>query len=67
MRENLVSDRNVLVIGISNLDIIWKLEFEIWDFRLLFRETNHLYLSQLEPTLTLLGDIIRINLTADFC
>jgi len=33
--ENLLSDRDVLVIGISNLDIIWNLVLGIWDFVIL--------------------------------
>ena len=32
--------RNVWVIGISDLDIICNLGFEIWDFRFAARETN---------------------------
>jgi hypothetical protein len=50
---HLLSDRNVSVIGISELDIIWYLGFESWDFRFVFREANYFYLSQLESTLTL--------------
>ena len=42
-----------IAIGISDLDIIWELRFGIWDFRLVFRETNYYYLSPLESTLTL--------------
>jgi hypothetical protein len=38
MAERLLSDRNVLVTGISDFDIIWDLGFEIWDFRLVFKE-----------------------------
>jgi len=34
------SERNVWVIGISDLDIIWNLELVIWDLR--SRETNYL-------------------------
>lgn len=45
--EHLLSDRNVSVIGIWDLDIIWDLGFEIWNFRLVFREANYFYLSQL--------------------
>ena len=51
--KHLLSDRYVLAIGISDLDIIWELRFGIWDFRLVFRETNYYYLSPLESTLTL--------------
>jgi hypothetical protein len=51
--KHLLSDRYVLAIGISDLDIIWDLRFGIWDFRLVFRETNYYYLSPLESTLTL--------------
>jgi len=32
--------RNVWVIGISDLDIICHLGFEIWDFKLVIRETK---------------------------
>jgi len=38
--ERLLSDRNVSVIGISDLNIIWVLGFEIWDFRFVFRKAN---------------------------
>ena len=43
--EHLLSDWNVSVIGISNLNIIWVLGFEIWDFRFVFRKAN-LFLSE---------------------
>ena len=36
-----MSDRNVSVIGISDLGIIWDLEFENRDFRLAFREITY--------------------------
>jgi hypothetical protein len=39
--QHLLSDRKVSVIGISDLDIIWDLGFEIRDFRLVFREANY--------------------------
>ena len=48
-----LSDWNVSVIGISDLNIIWNLGFESWDFKFVFREANYFYLSQLESTLTL--------------
>ena len=51
--EYLLTNWNVSLIGISDLDIIWELRFGIWDFRLVFRETNYYYLSPLESTLTL--------------
>jgi len=51
--EHLLSDGNVSVIGISDLDIIWDLGFDNWDFRFVFRKVNCLYLSELESTLTL--------------
>ena len=41
--ENLLSDRHVSVIGIWDLDFIWGLGFEIWDFRLVFREANYIF------------------------
>jgi hypothetical protein len=52
--EHLFSDRKVSVIGISDLDIIWDLGFDNWDFRFVFRKANYFYLNQLESTLTLL-------------
>jgi hypothetical protein len=45
--EHLLSNRNFSVLGILDLDIIWDLAFEIWDFKLVSRETNYFYLSQL--------------------
>jgi hypothetical protein len=48
--EHLLRDRNVSVIGISDLDIIWNSGFENWEFRFVFRKAN-LFLS--ESTLTL--------------
>ena len=45
--------RNVWVIGISDLDIICHLEFEIWDFRLVIRETKYLHLNRIKSTLML--------------
>jgi hypothetical protein len=50
---HLLSDREVSVIGISDLDIIWDLGFDNWDFRFVFRKVNYFYLSQLESSLTL--------------
>jgi hypothetical protein len=38
--EHLLGDRRVSVIGISDLDIIWDLGFDNWDFRFVFREAN---------------------------
>jgi len=49
-----LSDRNVLVIGISDLDIIWDFGFGIWNFRFVFKESNDLYLGRLESILRLL-------------
>ncbi len=43
--EHLLSDRNVTVIGISDLNIIWILGFDIWDVRFVFRKAN-LFLSE---------------------
>jgi hypothetical protein len=40
-------------IQISNLDIIWNLGIEIWDFSAVSRKENLFYLNQLELTLTL--------------
>ena len=51
--EHQYCDRNVLVIGISDLDIIWNLGIGIWDFRSVFTEANYFHLSRLESTLTL--------------
>ena len=59
--DHLLSDWNVSVIGISDLDIIGDLRFEIWDFRFVFREANYFNLSHLESTLTL---PCRVNPTA---
>ena len=47
-----VSDRNVLVIGICNFDIVCHLIIGIWDFSVLSLKANRLYLNQLELTLT---------------
>ncbi len=49
-----LSYRDVSVIGISDLDIIWDLRFGIWDLSFFFRQANYCYLSQLEATLTFL-------------
>ena len=50
--EHLLSDRNVSVIGIWDLDIIWDLRFGILGS---FSEKQiYFYLSQLWSTLTLL-------------
>jgi hypothetical protein len=46
-------DWNLLVIGFSNLDIIWNLNIVIWDFCDLCGKANLFYLNQLELTLTL--------------
>jgi hypothetical protein len=43
--EHLLGDRKVSVIGISDLDIIWDLGFDNWDFRFVFRKANYFYLS----------------------
>jgi len=51
--KHLLSVRKVSVIGISELDIIWDLGFDNWDFRFVFRKVSYPYLSQLESTLTL--------------
>lgn len=50
--EHLLRNRKVLVIGISELDIIWNLEVEIENFRLVFKEAIYYYLSRLESILT---------------
>ncbi len=47
-----VSDRNVLVIGICNFNIVCHLIIGIWDFNALFLKANRFYLNQLELTLT---------------
>ena len=43
--EHLLGDRNASVIGVSNLNVIWVLGFEIWDFRFGFRKVD-LFLSE---------------------
>ena len=40
-----MGDWNAPVIGVSNLNIIWVLGFEIWDFRFDFRNVD-LFLSE---------------------
>jgi hypothetical protein len=51
--KHLLSVRKVSVIGIYDLDIIWDLRFDNWDFRFIFRKVIYFYLSRLESTLTL--------------
>ena len=46
-----ISDRNVLVIGIWNFDIVWDLSIVLWDFRVVSGKANRFYLNQLELTL----------------
>jgi hypothetical protein len=48
-----ISDRNVLVIGIWNFDIVCNLSIVIWDFSGVCGKANLFYLNQLELTLTL--------------
>ena len=43
-----ISDRNVLVIGIWDFDIVWNLSIVIWDFSAVFGKANRFYLNQLE-------------------
>ena len=43
-----ISDRNVLVIGIWNFDIVWNLCIVIWDFCAVFDKAYRFYLNQLE-------------------
>ncbi len=43
-----ISDRNVLVIGIWDFDIVWNLSVVIWDFSAVFGKANRFYLNQLE-------------------
>ena len=47
-----ISDRNVLVIGIFNFDIVCNLSIVIWDFSTVSGKANRSYLNQLELTLT---------------
>ena len=47
-----IGDRNVLVIGILNFDIVWNLSIVIWDFSGVSGKANRFYLNQLELTLT---------------
>ena len=42
----------VLVIEISNFDIVWNLSIVIWDFSSVSEKLNRFYLNQLEITLT---------------
>ena len=46
-----ISDRNVLVIGTWNFDIVWNLSIVIWDFSVVSGKSNRFYLNQLELTL----------------
>ena len=48
-----ISDRNVLVIGSWNFDIVWNLSIVIWDFSAVSGKANRFYLNQLALTLTL--------------
>jgi hypothetical protein len=43
-----ISDRNVLVIGIWDFDIVWNLSIVIWDFSSVFGKANRFYLNKLE-------------------
>jgi hypothetical protein len=43
--EHLLNDWNISVIGTLNLNIIWVLGLEIWDFKFVFRKAN-LFLSE---------------------
>ena len=47
-----MSDRNVLVIGICDFDIVCNLSIVIWDFSAVTGKPNRFYLNQLELTLT---------------
>ena len=47
-----ISDRNVLVIGSWDFDIVWNLSIVIWDFSAVSGKANRFYLNQLELTLT---------------
>ena len=46
-----ISDRNVLVIGTWNFDIVWNLSIVIWDLNGASGNSNRFYLNQLELTL----------------
>ena len=46
--------RYVSEIGFLDLDIIWNLGIEIWDFSTVSGKENRFFLNQLELTLTLL-------------
>jgi len=43
-----IIDRNVLVIGIWDFDIVCNLSIVIWDFSTVFGKANRFYLNQLE-------------------
>jgi len=48
-----ISDRNVLVIGSWDFDIVWNLSIVIWDFSAVSGKANRFCLNQLALTLTL--------------
>ena len=48
-----ISDRNVLVIGSWDFDIVWNLSIVIWDFSAVSGKANRFYLNLLALTLTL--------------
>jgi len=50
--RHLISDRNVLVIGICNFDIVCNLSIVIWDFSAVSGESDRSDLNPLELTLT---------------
>jgi len=64
-----ISDRNVLVIGIWDFDIVWNLSIVIWDFSAVFGKANRFYLNQLEADFDVsLGralDLLTIALKTD--
>ena len=65
--EHPLSDRNVSVIGISDLDIIWDLGFEIWDLSWFSEKQIIFYPGQIESTLTLsYGNILDMYNVYDY-
>ena len=59
-----ISDRNVLVIGIWDFDIVWNLSIVIWDFSAVFEKANRFYLNQLESDFDVSLGRTRAGLTA---
>ncbi len=60
----MISDGNVLIIGICNFDIVCNLSIVIWDFSEVSSKTNRFSPNQSELTLTF--SCLRIGLLDDF-